>query len=85
LSKVYCSIEGSCYSRIVAGMKGYKFATDVLASCCTKNRDLGIASRSVRRSESGFNGTVTGSKRQRRELTAGDHAPGSAPAAVIRA
>jgi hypothetical protein len=85
LSKIYCSIKGSCYSRIVAGMKGYKFATDVLARCCTKIRDLGIASRSVRRSESGINGTVTGSERQRRELTAGNHAPGFAPAAVIRA
>jgi hypothetical protein len=61
-------------------MKGYKFATDVLTSSCTKIRDLGIASRSVRRSKSGFNGTVTGSERQCRELTASDHAPGFAPA-----
>jgi hypothetical protein len=66
-------------------MKGYKFATDVLAICCTKIRDLGIASRSVRRSESGINATVTGSERQSRELTASDNAPGFAPAAVIRA
>jgi hypothetical protein len=66
-------------------MKGYKFATYVLASYCTKIRDLGIASRSVRRSESSFNGTVTGSERQRRELTASDHVPEFAPAAVIRA
>jgi hypothetical protein len=64
-------------------MKGYKFATDVLASCCTKIRDLGIASRSARRSKSGFNGTMTGSERQRRELTADDHAPGFTSAAVI--
>jgi hypothetical protein len=85
LSKIYCSIEGSCYSRIVAGIKGYKLATNVLASCCTKIRDLGIAIRSVRRSESGFNGTMTRSERQRRELTVGDHAPGFALAAVIRA
>jgi hypothetical protein len=35
-------------------MKGYKFAADVLASCCTKIRDLGIAIRLVRRSQSGF-------------------------------
>jgi hypothetical protein len=66
-------------------MKGYQFAIDVLASCCTTIRDLGIAIRSVWRSESGFNGTVTGSERQRRELTAGDHAPGFALAAVIHA
>jgi hypothetical protein len=66
-------------------MKGYKFATDVLASCCTKIRDLDIAIRSVMRSESGFKGTVTKSERQLRELTAGDCAPGFAPAAVIRA
>jgi hypothetical protein len=76
-------IEGSCYSRIVAGMKGYKFVTDVLASCCTKIRDLDIAIRSVRRSESGFNGTVTRSERQLGELTAGDRAPVFAPAMVI--
>jgi hypothetical protein len=66
-------------------MKGYKFSIDVLASCCTKIRDLGIACRSVRRSESGFNVTVTGLERQRRELTTGDHAPGFVPTAVIRA
>jgi hypothetical protein len=66
-------------------MKGYKFATDVLASCCTKFQDLDIAIRSVRLSKSGFNGTVTRSERQLRELTAGDHAPGFAPAAVIHA
>jgi hypothetical protein len=35
-------------------MKGYKFATDILASCCTKIRDLGIAIRPIRCSESGF-------------------------------
>jgi hypothetical protein len=64
-------------------MKGYKFATDVLASCCTKIRDLDIAIRSVRRSQSGFNGTVTRSEHQLRELTAGDRAPGFAPAAMI--
>jgi hypothetical protein len=66
-------------------MKGYKFATDVLASCCTKIRDLDIAIRSVRRSKSGFNGIVTRSERQLRELTAGDRVPRFAPAAVIRA
>jgi hypothetical protein len=33
---------------------GYKFATNGLASSCTKIRDLGIAIRSVRHSESGF-------------------------------
>jgi hypothetical protein len=66
-------------------MKGYKFATDVLASCCTKFQDLDIAIRSVRLSKSGFNGTVTRSERQLRELNVGDHAPGFAPAAVIRA
>jgi hypothetical protein len=38
----------------VAGMKGYKFATDVWASCCTKIRDLGIAIRPVSHSELGF-------------------------------
>ena len=85
MSKIYYSIEGSCYNIIVAGMKGYKFAIDVLASCCTKIRDLGIASRSVRCSELDFNATVTGSERQRRELTTGDHAPGFVPTAVIRA
>jgi hypothetical protein len=35
-------------------MKGYKFATDVWASCCTKIRDLGIAVQPVSHSESGF-------------------------------
>jgi hypothetical protein len=35
-------------------MKGYKFATDVWASCCTKIRDLGIAIRHVSHSESSF-------------------------------
>jgi hypothetical protein len=64
-------------------MKGYKFATDVLASCCTKIQNLDIAIRSNRRSESGFNGTVTRSERQLRELTAGDRAPGFAPAMGI--
>jgi hypothetical protein len=66
-------------------MKGYKFATDVLASCCTKIRDIHIAIWSVRRSELGFNGTVTRSEHQLRELTAGDHAPGFVPTTVIRA
>jgi hypothetical protein len=35
-------------------MKGYKFATDVWASCCTKIWDLGIAIQPISYSESGF-------------------------------
>jgi hypothetical protein len=30
-----------CYSRIIAGIKGYKIATDGLVSVCTKIRDRG--------------------------------------------
>jgi hypothetical protein len=47
-------IEGSCYSRIIVEIKGYKFVADGLACSGTKIRDLGVASCSVRRSVERF-------------------------------
>jgi hypothetical protein len=42
---------GVVASRIVPGMKGYKFATDELASSYTKIYDLGATNLAVRSSE----------------------------------
>jgi hypothetical protein len=51
LSKICCSIGGCCYSRVVAGIKGYKFATDKLASSYTKIYDLSTTNLAVRSSK----------------------------------